>query len=180
MRGIVAAGLVVVVMALAGCTDEPEPRFEEPTESSSASESSSSAAAWREPWEERSKPGAVAFARHWVETLNAAQASGDVQALRTSSSNKCVTCRDLAAQLEDLYASGGRVETEGWEILLVGPPQGSISQSAEVTLRVSRAPQRVFDGQGPPEKFEGDRTTFAAGLVWQNGQWLMDELVRFA
>ena len=68
MRGIVAAGLVVAVMALAGCTDEPEPRFEDPTETPSASESSS-AAAEPEPWEEKSKAGAVAFARHWVETV---------------------------------------------------------------------------------------------------------------
>ena len=68
MRGIVAASLVVAVMALAGCTDEPEPRFEEPTETPSASDPTSSAAAEPEPWEEKSKAGAVAFAKYWVET----------------------------------------------------------------------------------------------------------------
>ncbi len=72
MRGIVTAGVVVAVMALVGCTDEPEPRFEEPTETPSASESSS-AAAEPEPWEEKSKAGAVAFAKHWVEMFNDAQ-----------------------------------------------------------------------------------------------------------
>ncbi len=77
MRGIVTASLVVAVMALAGCTDEPKPRFEEPTETPSASESTSSAAAEPEPWEEKSKAGAVAFAKHWVDTFNDAQAPGD-------------------------------------------------------------------------------------------------------
>ena len=171
---------LVTALLVSSCNDEPQPRFERPTETPSPSESTSSAAAEQEPWEEKSKAGAVAFARHWIETLNDAQVSGDVEALKTSSSDKCVTCRDLAAQLESLYESGGRVETEGWEVLLVGPPPGSVSQSAEVTLRVARPPQRVFDGKGPPQAFEGDRTTFAAGLVWQGDQWLMDELVRFA
>lgn len=179
MRGIVTAGVVVAVMALVGCTDEPEPRFEDPTETPSASESSS-AAAEPEPWEEKSKAGAVAFAKFWVETLNDAQLTGDVAPLRESSTKECVTCRDLADQLEGLYGSGGRVETEGWEVLLVGAPSAEITNSAQVTLRVYRAPQRVFVTDGPPKNFEGDRTTFSAGLVWQDGQWRMDELVRFA
>ncbi len=84
MRGIVAAGLVIAMTALAGCTDDPQPRFEEPTESPSASESTSSAAAEPEPWEEKSKAGAVAFARHWVEVFNEAQTSGETAALRNA------------------------------------------------------------------------------------------------
>ena len=76
MRGIVAASLVVAVMALAGCTDEPEPRFEEPTETPSASESTSSAAAEPEPWEEKSKAGAVAFAKALGRDLQRCPSSG--------------------------------------------------------------------------------------------------------
>ena len=180
MRGIVAAGLVIAMTALAGCTNDPEPRFEEPAESPSASESTSSAAAEPEPWEEKSKTGAVAFARRWVDALNEAQVSGDVERLRASSTPRCVTCRDLTAQLEALYKAGGRMETRGWRVLLVGPPAGVVSRSAKVTLRVERAPQRVFEGNGPPQRFEGDRSTFSAGLIWHDDQWLMDELVRFA
>ena len=180
MRAIVTAGLVVAVMALAGCTDEPEPRFEEPTETPSASDPTSSAAAEPEPWEEKSKAGAVAFARHWVETLNDAQLTGDVAALRASSTRGCVTCGDLAAQLEALYGDGGRVETNGWEVLLVGPPSGEVTDSAQVTLRVARAPQRVFEAEGSSRRYEGDRTTFSAELLWENGTWRMHELVRFA
>jgi Family of unknown function (DUF6318) len=179
MRGFVAAAVVIAVTALAGCTDEPTPRFEEPTRTPSASDSTSSAAAEREPWEEKSKAGAVAFARHWVDLLNEAQVTGQVARLRATSTSQCVTCQDLAEQLESLYAKGGRVETDGWNVLLVGPPQGVAGGSAEVTIRVARAPQRVYDGDGPPERFVADRSTFSAGLVWKNEQWLMDELVRF-
>ncbi len=82
MRAIVTAGLVAAVMALAGCTDEPEPRFEEPTETPSASDPTSSAAAEPEPWEEKSKAGAVAFARHWVELFNEARTRANVQTSR--------------------------------------------------------------------------------------------------
>ena len=179
MRGILAAGLVIAVTALAGCTDEPEPRFEEPTETPAASESTSSAADEPEPWEEKSKAGAVAFARHWVHALNEAQLSGDVRALRAASTERCVTCRDLAEQLEALYAAGGHVQTAGWKVLLVGPPPGDVTESVDVTLRIARAPQSVFEGNGPPERYDGDRTTFSAGLVWRDGQWRMDELVRY-
>jgi len=181
MRGIVAAGLVVAMTAFVGCSEEPEPRFAEPSEtpSASASEPTSSAAAEPEPWEEKSRAGAVAFAKFWVETLNDAQISGDVGPLKASSTSRCVTCRDLAAQLEGLYGGGGRMETEGWNILLVGPPPGALSNSTVVTLRIARAPQRVFEGEGPPTRYDGDRSTFSAGLIWQHNQWLMDKLVRF-
>ena len=100
MRAIVTAGLVVAVMALAGCTDEPEPRFEEPTETPSASDPTSSAAAEPEPWEEKSKAGAVAFARHWVEHFNEAQDSRATTAdLEASSTRGCETLSGDIAQI---------------------------------------------------------------------------------
>ncbi len=76
MRRIAGAALVLVLTAGAGCTDDPEPRFEDPTGSPSASDTTSPAADEKEPWEVKSKAGAVAFAKHWVEVFNEAQVVG--------------------------------------------------------------------------------------------------------
>ncbi len=116
MRGILAAGVVIAVTALAGCTDDPEPRFEEPSESPSASESTS-AAADPQPWEEKSKAGAVAFARHWIDVFNEAQATGETSALKALSAEACKSCQGYIGQLDALYADGGHLETSGWKSL---------------------------------------------------------------
>jgi hypothetical protein len=177
MRGILAAGVVIAVTALAGCTDDPEPRFEEPTESPSASESTSPAAD-PQPWEEKSKAGAVAFARHWIDVFNEAQATGEVEDLAALSSPNCKTCRGYVDQLRDLYGAGGRLESEGWRVLVVAPSGGEITDKAEVTVRVNRSVQRVMDGDGKSEQFPGGKATYSADLVWSDG-WRMDRLVRF-
>ena len=100
MRAIVTAGLVVAVMALAGCTDEPEPRFEEPTETPSASDPTSSAAAEPEPWEEKSKAGAVAFAGIGLSLQRVLDATGDTAALEALSTVGACTCDSVHSAIE--------------------------------------------------------------------------------
>lgn len=178
MRRILVTAALIAATALAGCSDEPEPRFEEPTESPTPSESTSSAAAEKEPWEEKSKAGAVAFARHWVDTFNEAQESGDVDELAALSSAGCKTCNGYVNQLRTLYGAGGTLESDGWNVLVVAPPPGQVKGAVEVTVRVNRSAQRVVEPDGTTKRFPGGKATYSAELVWVNG-WRMDRLVRF-
>ncbi len=73
VRRWVATAVVVPLLA-AGCSDDPEPRFE-PSPSPSPTESTSEPS---EPkaWEVKSEKGAVAFAKHWIDVFNEARQGG--------------------------------------------------------------------------------------------------------
>ena len=180
MRGILASGLVVAVMALAGCTDEPEPRFQEPTETPTASDSTSSAAAEPEPWEEKSKAGAVAFARHWIDLFNGAMESGETSAMRATSSRQCKACRGYASQIDDLYGDGGHLEGEGWIVRVASVTPGALAERTEVSLRITRSPQAVHEGDGAVKRFPQTKATYVADVAWQGGHWVLTSLEVFA
>ncbi len=80
VRRWVATAVVVPLLA-AGCSDDPEPRFE-PSPSPSPTESTSEPAE-PEAWEVKSEAGAVAFAKHWIDVFNEAS---QLPATPTSSS----------------------------------------------------------------------------------------------
>jgi hypothetical protein len=170
--------LLVATLLLAGCSEEPQPRFEDPTPSPSET-SSSSAPPEREPWQVKSRAGAEAFAEHWIETFNEAQATGDTAMLRASSVASCKTCNGYAKQIERLYGAGGRLRSDGWTVLLAAAGPGQVTDEAQVNLRVSRSPQRVIAGNGQVRRFPGGRATFSAELEWRDGQWQMARLVQF-
>jgi hypothetical protein len=87
------------------------------------------------------KAGAIAFVRHYVEVLNYAQESGDVEAIRELSSTACETCKSVAGVISDLYERGGTVKggerTVGRHVAQRG------SGGWLVLLRVRSAPQRI-------------------------------------
>ena len=139
MRGIVAASLVVAVMALAGCTDEPEPRFEEPTETPSASDSTSPAAAEPEPWEEKSKAGAVAFAQ--IGSSTSTMRLGERRYGGPDEHQFTVRdCADASAdRIESLIVGdGGSFETKGWRMLDMSR---TVSTASETSSRRSASPR---------------------------------------
>lgn len=174
---IVVAGLLAALL-LAACTDDPEPRFAEPSPSPSASESTSPAVDEKEPWERKSKAGAVAFAKHWIDVFNEAQMSGDTSTFAASNTERCVSCRDLTEQLKEIYDDGGSLRSEGWRVIDLVPRPGSLLSDTEVVLRIDRSPQRIVDGDGRVQRFPGGEATFSMGVTWAKDRWLVDELVR--
>jgi len=179
MRGVLAIGVAIAVLAFAGCSDEPEPRFGDPTESPSASESTTSAAAEPEPWEEKSKAGAVAFARHWIDVFNEAMLSGSTKEMRAISGPGCKACEGYSDQIDDLYAKGGRLEGDGWVVDVSSVPPGPITSRAQVSLRITRTKQSVFTGKGAVRKYDATHATYLAELGWTEATWRMASLEVF-
>lgn len=170
------ATLVVVPLLVVGCSDDPEPKFE-PSSSPSPTESSS-AAAEPKAWEVKSEEGAVAFAKHWIDVFNEAQRTGDTGALERISEPACGSCDGFVEMLDDLYGTGGRLESQGWRVLQSVPAPGMPARKPEVTLRIFRTPQRIHHGDGSEvDSFEGGRATYAARLHWRAGNWQMADLV---
>ncbi len=172
--------LLLTAVLVTGCSSEPQPRLQEPTGSASPSaDSSSSAPPEREPWQVKSRAGAEAFAEHWIETFNEAQATGDTTMLRASSVGSCKTCNGYAKQIEKLYGAGGRLRSDGWKVLVAAAGPGPVTDKAQVNVRISRSPQEVVAGNGRVRRFPGGRATFSAELEWRDGRWRMARLVQF-
>lgn len=174
MRHLVAA--VVAVVVLGGCADDPTPRFEaDPSES--PSESASTTPDVREPWEEKSDEGAIAFVEHWVDEFNAMRASGDTSTLADLSSSRCDSCSSSLEYAEEIYGAGGSLETDGWKVLSVSAPAKSGSSTPVLGVRIDRAPQLLREStNAEPERFAGGPADYTAYLRWANGQWLMERL----
>ena len=180
MRGILVAGLVIAVTAFAGCADEPKPRFEESTETPSASDSTTSATAEPEPWEEKSKAGAKAFAGHWIATFNQAIVSGDTSSLESLSSPSCRTCNSVIERLKSIYSSGGFFEGDGYQVLYATPEEIRSDGQTSVAMRVQRSAERFKESKGAPlQRNPASKASYNAQLSWRNDAWRMDELVVF-
>jgi hypothetical protein len=117
------AGVVVSTLLLAGCSgDEPTagpPKPAEPPTSPVTTTSPTPAppvlpAAARE----NSKAGAVAFARHFVEVVNFSTVFGNTDRLNRTSLRSCVSCRNIAEAIADVYGAGGHVK--GGELTVTG------------------------------------------------------------
>jgi hypothetical protein len=60
--------------------------------------------------QENSKGGAVAFARHFLEVVNFSIVSGNTEILNRTSLRSCVSCRNIAEEIADVYGGGGHVK----------------------------------------------------------------------
>ncbi|MEO5851307.1 MAG: hypothetical protein ABIQ15_02230 [Nocardioides sp.] len=113
--------LAVPLVLLVSCTnDNPDPILA-PTPSSTPTPTSAAPS----PTKTGESETAEEFIERWVELSNEMQTSGDTEAYRLVSTN-CLPCQDFASQIDDIYESGGFVETKGWRILSIsegnGPP----------------------------------------------------------
>src|SRR3954453_2948158 len=117
MRGrqavAVIGGLCLVV---AGWGRAPKPTaLAKPTASTSPSASPTPpvmpAAA-----KEKTKAGAVAFVRHYIDALNFAQSTGKVETLAELESSTCGSCKSVRDDLSKLYQSGGHLKGGQWSI----------------------------------------------------------------
>ncbi len=170
-RHALALGLV---LALSACGGDPEPQFEADT-SPTPSEVTTSAPA-KEAWEEKSDDGAIAFVEHWIDEFNAAVRSGETTALADLSDSSCTTCTNFVTLTDEIYAAGGRVETEGWSIRSLSQPKKSGSGTL-VSANFEQPKERIWRSKGSkPEKYPGGPIDYVLTLDWQDGRWQMSAM----
>lgn len=143
IRGALTA--LCVMVALVGCSDDPEPRTLPPITSASPSPSvvpmPSEAAA-------ETPEGAAAFARYYLELMNAAFAAGDATEVRRVSDPGCGGCNNLIGAIEEPQKEGERVEGGDYVIGFAEAPPVEAGDVI-VQLRYSLEEVRVYapDGQ---------------------------------
>jgi hypothetical protein len=170
--------LLCGALLLAGCDGdavEPAPF----TPSPSATVGSPTASPVKAAWEKRTRAGAEAFAKHWIEVFNTSMVSGETEDLRAISLKSCETCSNFARVTEEQYAGGGSVESTGWRVKqAVGHGDGLKSGGPYLVALNIRQPKELFKNPAP-EKDEltlAHNTTYSASLRWQSGHWRMDRL----
>lgn len=163
MSRTAAAASVVLLLSLTACGGADEP---------AASESEVPAFADNE-----GAAGAEQFVGFWTDALNQATSSGDTEKFRSLSADACRACGDFANQLDKLYAAGGRVESDGWEINKVVPEAGATDNEVGLMVTFTVSPQKVYQSEdAKAQKFEGGNQGFRFHLVREQGEWQVHDL----
>jgi hypothetical protein len=110
-----AAALVLLLAACDSGSDDPTPK--EPTSASPTSPTpTASLPTMPAQASEDSPEGAAAFVKHYVDVLNYAAATGDVDELSRLSSPDCDGCQRYITFYRDTYAAGGYFKGGDWRI----------------------------------------------------------------
>jgi hypothetical protein len=151
--------VVAVLLMLTGCGGDPK-AVPSPSPSSPATSPVSttpSAPVMPEEAKADSKAGAIAFVKYYVELINHAQATGDVQALADVESEKCRSCISAQKTLQEIYGVGGHIEGGA----LVGEVQSAARRpdlgGFTVFVAVRFGPQKVVRPDGTTS-LDGGRT----------------------
>lgn len=182
-RAVAAACLPLLVGSVsAGCSggdEPPEPIIDQQAVTSEATPSPTpSATPAPDPWKERTKAGAVAFVKHWVELHNAALITGRTDALEEVSGSRCVSCNAIITALENLYEAGGSIRGEGFRILQIGTAVYQSTRPVDVAVRVEATGQVVIDAEGKRRRNEAQISNLTFELTWSRDRWRVTELER--
>ncbi|QBR93743.1 hypothetical protein [Nocardioides euryhalodurans] len=168
-RRLIAAAITGVLL-LAGCQDEPQPRFADPPDSPSPSESETSAVP------EAQSPEEVLDA--WLATYTEFESTGEPQALR-SLSQACATCEEVIRIVVTAHDRGGYLRSDGWSIK--GSPSVIYERPRATGLRaeVEVSPSRYkATANSPVERGTGGVITMEFDLERTNEGWLVSDFTR--
>lgn len=175
--GVVGALLAALLAAaaLAGCRggDDPGPSPTDPVSSATPTPDDPSASST--PQAETPEE----FIRRWIAVSNSMQISGDTEEYRRLS-NGCVPCDGVAARIEAVYGSGGRVDTEGWTVVSVQRTGGRKGRPVfEVAIDNDKTTV-VEEANAPPEVLPGGEALMEFVLHARKGTYVVADLSQLA
>lgn len=160
-----------VLLAVAGCSD-PEPREPKPTASATPTVAAPTMPAQAK---EDSPEGAAAFVDHYIEVLNHASATGDVDELSRLSDPDCDGCQSYIQLYRDTYANGGFFKDSDWT---VGKLDVRFSERKALVFGTVTAPPGTYaersDSRPQPGNPTNSDLTFV--LTLSHGSWILETL----
>ncbi|WP_420819123.1 DUF6318 family protein [Nocardioides iriomotensis] len=143
---VAAAGLLGFGTSACTSGDDPPKPAPLPTESPSPTGSSSEAPpSLPADAGGSSTRAAKAFARHFVDLVNYASATGDVEAINAVASDSCRVCRGMADGIQDVYSKGGHLEGDGWRVLGTKVLSGGRENERAISLTLLVSSQRRYE-----------------------------------
>ena len=123
------------------------------------------------------EPGAEKFAGYWVDQVNKATSTGETKGLKSLGLAGCDLCSDFPKQVDQIYAAGGRVESEDWTIKSVVPEHGATDKQVGMLITVTVPPNTVYaTADAKPQKVPGGDQRFRMIVVRQSEHWMIKEL----
>lgn len=179
----VVLGALALSLVLAGCGGDPEAPPDPTATTSGVSTTPStpptpSAPALPEAAMANTKAGAIAFVRHYVELINHAQRTGDVEVLAAVESPKCKSCTSVRDYLSGIYAKGGSITGGRWLVRHVSAARGlgegnwvaevqGMFEESAVLASPGATPEQAKGGSAP--------TTF---YLKHDGEWKVTRWTR--
>ncbi|GAB3655754.1 hypothetical protein GCM10027596_09130 [Nocardioides korecus] len=178
-RALATTALTGCLVLSSGCGGNPTPA---PPPKTSPSPTASASSAPTPPAlpaaaREKTKAGAVAFAKHYVSQLNYAALTGDVGELRALALGSCAGCQALTSGIAKVYVNGGSIRGGEWTV--VGSKTYGFTQGhffLDLAIRSSR--QVVKESKtSTPRTFPGSRGQLRAFVLERRaGAWRVSEL----
>jgi hypothetical protein len=176
------AGCLLVAAGCDGDADEtaPTPETESPTTEDSTEPTTAAGPVepTLPPEAEGSSPQAAkAFVRYYVDILNYAFVTGDVQRLRFESSKDCAGCEEYAVFIRDMYEAGGFYDGEGWFIDQVRPT-ANLGTQVVFTVSGQILSARYKESKSDEVKYaEPESLLFSLGLREEGNSWKASSIV---
>lgn len=181
-RGIVdgaAAGVAVLVLSTGCAADEPAPSPPPSTTTTSSPSSATSSPTVAVPELPEAATvgdaaGAEAFVRHWVDVLNYAYQTGDTGPLDAITLPDCELCEGNAADIENVYRSGGLLEGGVVTVDLVRSPPPDADGTVIVSTRYAQADLIDVSEEGIRETLRGFPAENAGFVLdYVDGSWFV-------
>lgn len=147
------------------------PRDSSPSPTPPASSSRPSAA------EEKSKEGAQAFARYYLDVYNSALANGAVDVLAGLGTEGCETCSAFVSRIRKAYDAGGSIQGGRVKVLASSASEPLNGLPIAVEMKVSIGKERDLDREGnTTAQFPGEIATIVFLPRWERDAWSIDKL----
>jgi len=172
----VATVTIVLLLTLGGCRTAERPAPSEPTRGATPEPSAPPSPAVPSAAVKHTPEGLAAFVRHYVETVDRASKTGDVEALRQLSADGCDGCQIYISKFESLYAAGGEAERD-WSVgaLDVRFHHKDDAESFVTTnLRIGGGSIRPATG-APPTTYPDRRARVSFGARFEDGTWVITQ-----
>lgn len=167
-------GMAMAALLLGGCGGAPAPKaLPKPTEPASPTASATpTPPALPKAAKAKTDEAVSAFARHYVEVINYATASGDVGKLLVLADESCTSCYRLAKRLRTIYGNGGKIRSRGWRVTgtLVIPNQPLARKYIDITI--VQSPQTLVERAGAAsKKYPGGKQALSLLLARRAESW---------
>lgn len=180
----VILGAVALSFVLAGCGGDPEAPPDPTATTSGVSTTPStpptpSAPTLPEEATANTKAGAIAFVRHYVELINYAQRTGDVEALAAVEAVGCESCLAARQGVKEHYSAGGSIVGGDWRIRSTMAIRNASIAGWVVDLSVRYGAQTVSYGTSKPdEQNEAGRMVVSLQIQRTGDGWKVLEWTR--
>jgi hypothetical protein len=126
------------------------------------------------------KAGAIAFVRYYVELINHAQATGDVDTLASVESARCKSCRDGRKYIRDVYDNGGNIEGGDLRIKIRDALKNAAVAGWTVDASLSYGPQTIVQPTASPatQHLDGGGVPITVIVTYGSGTWTISEWTR--